>query len=176
MPKETTGSSSSRRAGCSRRKSSAASGAITVTLGGERPPVTQNDLRGHSGVIADEVTSNDPLYNNLSIDGVSANVADANEPAVVISTATPGLTVGARQSAFYEVSLSKAPFDVVNVGVVPSPLTDEEAARHVAPLLVGRVLANDRIDGTITDPLRSPAPRRSPSRGCSSSNSRTTTS
>ena len=55
-------------------------------------PVISNDLKGHSGVILHSVESTDPLYDGITVDGISANVADNDESFIVV-TESGGISV-----------------------------------------------------------------------------------
>ncbi|TWT81033.1 Bifunctional hemolysin/adenylate cyclase precursor [Planctomycetes bacterium CA13] len=109
-------------------------GEDTFNMSGDTPPVVSNDLLGHSGIIANDVKfSNDLRYQDLKLFGVSANVADNDEPYVVIRT-SGGSSIISETSAtdsslidYYDVVLSRAPllgFDVLVKALAPLPSPD----------------------------------------------------
>ncbi|HXK37121.1 MAG TPA: hypothetical protein VJ553_06080, partial [Candidatus Paceibacterota bacterium] len=55
-------------------------------------PVISRDLRGYSGVILHEVESADLLYEGITVDSISANVADNEVPFIVV-TESGGVSV-----------------------------------------------------------------------------------
>jgi len=61
----------------------------TFNVNGPTPEngVISNDLLGHSGIIEHFVASDfdDSMFQNLKVEGISANVADNDEPAIVVS-------------------------------------------------------------------------------------------
>src|SRR5439155_1122959 len=99
--------------------------------------VISNDLRGHSGILTHDVISSDLTYNGLKVVGISANVADNDEPAVIVTETggrsmvvqgdTGGLTL---QQALdrhlvdsYTVVLSRPPLNSseVHISIDPPP-------------------------------------------------------
>ncbi|WDQ14637.1 hypothetical protein [Rhodopirellula sp. P2] len=105
----------------------------TFNLSGDTPPVVSNDLKGHSGIVTNNMAySSDLRYEDLKLHGVSSNVADNEEPFVVIRTSDGSTIVGETGSVdasvvdFYEVVLTQAPmsgFDVVVQALAPLPST-----------------------------------------------------
>ncbi|MEM8790522.1 MAG: matrixin family metalloprotease [Pseudomonadota bacterium] len=92
---------------------------------GDTPPVVSNDLLGHSGIILNEVESNfsGSAYDGQAVPGISANVADADEPFAVIRQ-TEGSTIiteGDTTGDTYEIVLTREPTTNVQV-VVAAPL------------------------------------------------------
>jgi hypothetical protein len=67
-------------------------GEDTVFMSGETPPIVSNDLHGHSGLVLHGVESSDVDFAGQNIFGISANVADNNEPFIVL-TPTAGSTI-----------------------------------------------------------------------------------
>ncbi|HEX4527586.1 MAG TPA: hypothetical protein VH108_12695 [Gaiellaceae bacterium] len=107
-------------------------GSDTFEVGGSNDglpvSVESNDLRGYSGLILSSVESVDPNYQNVVVDGVSANVID-NEAAGVIVTplGLMRVTEGSTQYAQYTVQLSKAPASGnVYITVSPTELTEQD--------------------------------------------------
>jgi len=63
-------------------------GSDTFNVGGsygQAVTVVSNGLAGHSGLIVQEISRNDPLFLNAWTPDISSNVADNDEPAVVVS-------------------------------------------------------------------------------------------
>ena len=97
--------------------------------------VISNDLLGHSGIIVHYVTSGDPNYDGAKVVGISANVADNDEPAVVVTESdgysrVVAMPVGVSFAPdwwdkggvdWYQVCLTSAPMpgQVVTITVVP---------------------------------------------------------
>jgi len=108
--------------------------------------VTSNDLRGYNGIILDSVENVGPTtgYEGVKIDGIAANVADNDEPFIVvtesggfssvtedISAATAGVPALGWDYDTYDVTLTK-PFiagEVVNVHVLPQEPSPEDEAK-----------------------------------------------
>src|SRR5207248_5002073 len=80
-------------------------------------PVISNDLKGYSAVVEHSVSSTDPLYNGITVDGVSANVVDNEESFFIVtesggfSRVTEDATSGGEgwQYDTFTVRLSRAP-------------------------------------------------------------------
>lgn len=87
-------------------------GSDTFFVNGPTPAngVISNDLLGHSGIITHDVSSGDSGYDGLKAVGVSANVADNDEPAIIITQSDGGSQV-VEGGAFdtYTVVLARAP-------------------------------------------------------------------
>lgn len=99
----------------------------TFNMSGDAPPVVSNDLRGHSGLITHDVESLDPLFDGTSVFGVSAHVADADEPGVVIRP-TNGSTIITEGGTgdTYTVVLTHAPLmDILVKALAPLPTPDQ---------------------------------------------------
>ena len=47
--------------------------------------VSADSLQGHSGLILNSIETSDPAYKNAVVDSISANVADADEAAVIVT-------------------------------------------------------------------------------------------
>jgi Ca2+-binding RTX toxin-like protein len=117
--------------------------------------VTSNDLLGHSGLILHDVESNDPVYQGpeglgIATNGISANVADADEPGIAISEMS-GFTRIAEGGAFdwYTVVLTRRPEQEVRVrALAPNP-SPEEMARGERSFRVYSA-ANNQSDGSGT--------------------------
>ncbi|MEX2149864.1 MAG: LEPR-XLL domain-containing protein [Steroidobacteraceae bacterium] len=100
-------------------------GSDTFFVNGPTPAngVISNDLLGHSGIIThDVVSSTGSGYDGLKAIGVSANVADNDEPAIIITQSDGGSQVvegGGFDS--YTVVLARAPRPDTNVKVSALP-------------------------------------------------------
>lgn len=84
--------------------------------------VISNDLHGHSGIITESVESNivSSTFQGLNIDGISANVADNDEPAVVITPSDGFSNAFLGSIDEYTVVLSRLPLvGLVRVSVSP---------------------------------------------------------
>lgn len=134
-------------------------GEDTFNMSGETPPVVSNDLLGHSGIISNDVTfSNDLRYEDLTLFGVSANVADNDEPFVVIRSSGGSTIVSETSSAdaslidYYEVVLSRAPmlgFDVLVKALAPIPSPDRRELGALAFRLSSPAPGSDeKADGS----------------------------
>ena len=106
-------------------------GADTFNVAGDTPPVISNDLLGHSGIITHSVTSSDEAYDGLSVEGISANVADNDEPAIVVVESDGSTTISENGlTDNYTVALASAPEIGAPVFVTvsaPRPTVEEEA-------------------------------------------------
>ena len=111
-------------------------GSDTFNVGGsngEAVTVVSNNLEGHSGLIIDTVSSDDPDYQNVFAQDVSANVADNDEAGIVVlldqgplrvfenAMADAGLIVST-----YIVVLTRAPEENVQVTASPVSLRESE--------------------------------------------------
>jgi Ca2+-binding RTX toxin-like protein len=110
-------------------------GSDTFNMSGDTPPIVSNDLLGHSGIILHDVESNDPLFDGQKLFGISANVADNDEPFVVIRQ-TDGSTIITEGDSLidtYEVVLTRQPdTDVFIKALAPIPTSDERELRKLA--------------------------------------------
>jgi Ca2+-binding RTX toxin-like protein len=111
---------------------------IGGTPTGEPIPVISNDLKGHSGVILNSIESVEGgSYNDLKIDGVSANVADDDEPFIVVtpsggvSTVTEDASGGGEGWAYdtYRVALTRGPDEDVVISIVSPAVAPEDRAQ-----------------------------------------------
>jgi RTX calcium-binding nonapeptide repeat (4 copies) len=88
-------------------------GSDTFNINGPTPAngVIANSLQGHSGLVSHLVTSIDSSYNGLKSVGISANVADNDEPAIVVTPSDPAMQVteGSVVAATYTVVLTRDP-------------------------------------------------------------------
>jgi len=100
-----------------------------------RNGVISNDLRGHSGILSHNVTSNltGSAFEGIKVEGISANVADNEEPAIIV-TQSEGASIVVEGAGFdfYTVVLSRPPRDDKEVAVTVTPpkglvlITEEE--------------------------------------------------
>ncbi|WP_442508220.1 hypothetical protein SH528x_007181 [Novipirellula sp. SH528] len=134
-------------------------GEDTFNMSGDTPPVVSNDLLGHSGIIANDVTfSNDLRYQDLKLFGVSANVADNDEPFVSIRTSGGSSIISETASSdtslldYYEVVLSRAPllgFNVLVKALAPLPSPDRRELGSLAFRLTSPASgAEEKADGS----------------------------
>ncbi len=87
-------------------------GSDTFNMSGDVPPVISNDLKGHSGIITNEIENvTSTNYDNTVIAGVEVNVYDNDPDPVVVITEPDGVTevTEGGPSDSYTVRLSKAP-------------------------------------------------------------------
>ena len=92
-------------------------GSDSFNIAGDAPPVVSNDLLGHSGIITHGVESADPRYAAAEVEGISANVADNDEPAIIVTRSTETLRLVEQDAigldglklATYAVVLSRPP-------------------------------------------------------------------
>ncbi|MBL7039484.1 MAG: hypothetical protein ISR77_12695, partial [Pirellulaceae bacterium] len=106
----------------------------TFNMSGDTPPVVSNDLLGHSGIVAHGVESTDARFDGQSVFGISANVADNEEPAVVIreSLGSTIITEGGFGDS-YEVFLTRKPTtDVFIKALAPIPAPVEREKRSLS--------------------------------------------
>ena len=72
-------------------------GCDTINVAGDAPAVEADDLLGHNGLIEHFVTSAEAFWTGIAVDGIAADIADDDEPAIVL---TPiGRLDGGRTSA-----------------------------------------------------------------------------
>ena len=127
-------------------------GSDTFNMSGDTPPVVSNDLKGHSGLILHDVESSDELFDEQALFGISANVADNEEPFAVIrqtdgstivtESETPGLGLDT-----YEIVLTRQPDKNVLIRAlapIPSPDSRERRAQFFR-------LASNEAGATVTD-------------------------
>ncbi|HET6573208.1 MAG TPA: hypothetical protein VFG68_06375, partial [Fimbriiglobus sp.] len=88
-------------------------GSDTFTINGPTPPVVSNDLLGHSGLINHGVDSSDTAssFAGLKTEGISAEVADDEEPAIriLLTGGTSTVSQGLNDTDGYSVVLTRAP-------------------------------------------------------------------
>jgi hypothetical protein len=105
-------------------------GSATVNVNGLTPAdgVISNSLLGHSGLIDNFVSSpassgGDPAYDGLKAAGISANVADVDEPAIVVTPSDPDMQVtqGIASDVSYTVVLTRDPGTGHEVDVTANP-------------------------------------------------------
>jgi hypothetical protein len=112
-------------------------GSDTFNVGGsygQAVTVVSNDLSGHSGLVIQTISRNDPLYQNVFLQDLSAEIADNDEAGIVVDVASPlrvfenslfqGLAVNS-----YTIVLSRRPEENVQITASPIPPreTDEAA-------------------------------------------------
>jgi len=116
-------------------------GSDSFNVGGDAPPVISNDLLGHSGIISHTVVSDDPNYDGVRVEGISANVADNDEPAIVITQSEGESVVGNAGEDSYTVVLTHAPApgeQIVVTALAPTKEGDDS-------------IINFQVDGELRD-------------------------
>jgi len=108
-------------------------GSDTFNMSGDMPPIVSNDLRGHSGLLLHSVESADPRFDGQTLYGISANVADNDEPFAVIrqSDGSTIITEGDTIGDSYQIVLTREPDTDVYIKVlapIPSPDNREKRA------------------------------------------------
>ena len=111
-------------------------GSDRVEVAGRAPVVQSDDLLGHSGLIAASIESATGGWKGIPIDGIAADVVDADAPAVVILPPSGGVVVrepGAQGQtanvATFGVRLSKAPSATVVLTVQAPAVNLSSASR-----------------------------------------------
>ncbi|MDT8419498.1 MAG: calcium-binding protein, partial [Desulfuromonadales bacterium] len=104
-------------------------GSDTFNVSGPTPPVVANDLLGHSGIISHSVDSADASYDGLKVEGISANVADDDEPGIVITPSSDIMDLIEGQQLSYTIVLTKQPTADVQVTIFPPELPAEDRAK-----------------------------------------------
>lgn len=107
----------------------AGDGSDAYFIGGDTPPITSQDLLGHSGVITQSASSADTRFDGVNVDGISANVGDNDEPFIrvikddgVLRVSEDGLLV-----ASYSLVLTREPRGLVSVtAIAPRPSPNDE--------------------------------------------------
>jgi Ca2+-binding RTX toxin-like protein len=124
----------------------------TFNASGDAPPVVSNDLLGHSGLILHDAISLDPRFDGQTLFGISANVADNDEPGVVIrqSDGSTIITEGSSVADSYQVALTTAPTtDVFVKALAPIPTdSDRERRRRAFSVSSMNFDAVNAADGT----------------------------
>ncbi len=115
-------------------------GSDTFNVGGgdsDKPiTVVSNDLQGHSGLVMHQVAGDDPDYQGVFAEWISANVADNDEAGIVISLIDGSLRLFEDTSApsvfvqgTYAVVLTRSPEESVRVTATPTlPRESEQNA------------------------------------------------
>ncbi len=125
-------------------------GSDAVFVGGDVNPVVTNDLLGHSGLIEHVVTSTDPTFGGIDVEGIAANVSDDDEPFVRIipsggtTTVVEGQTVALGFDS-YQVVLTRRPDRDVVITVAVDAVAPEDAARGVRSVAVSAVPFTSRL-------------------------------
>ena len=106
-------------------------GEDTFNVGGNAPPIVSKDLLGHSGVVEHAVdgSATGSLFDVVKVAGISANVADNDEPAIrlVQSEGTTRVSEEGMVDSYFLV-LTRPPSAPVRVTiVVPDPTTADKA-------------------------------------------------
>ena len=60
-------------------------GSDTINVAGDAPAVEADDLLGHSGLIEHVVQSDNAFWTGIAVDGIAADIADDDEPAIVLT-------------------------------------------------------------------------------------------
>ena len=93
-------------------------GSDRVEIAGHAPAVQADDLLGHSGIVTASIETATGTWKGIPIDGIAADIADADAPEVVITPPTGGLTVNESSgTAPFGVRLSQLPTGNVVVTV-----------------------------------------------------------
>ena len=117
---------------------------IGGTPTGEPIPVISNDLRGHSGLVLHSIENvAGGSYNDLKIEGVSANVAD-NEESFIVVTPSGGSSVVTENATLpgdppsggegwgydtYTIALTRRPEEDVVISILAPGVTPEDRAQ-----------------------------------------------
>ena len=111
-------------------------GSDTVNVGADAPAVVANDLLGHSGLIEHTVTGPD-AWMNLAIQGLGVDVADEDEPGVVITQSGGSTIVGeGGRTDTVSVVLTRAPTVDVLITIAPSRPSTAAEELGAAPVLL----------------------------------------
>ena len=102
-------------------------GSDTIDIAGDAPVVAADDLTGHSGLITHSIESTNGTWNGRPVDGIAAEVADDDEPALVI-TQSGGNTVVSESGEVdsYTIALTRAPTTDVRITVLTAELTPDQ--------------------------------------------------
>ncbi|MGC9326682.1 MAG: calcium-binding protein, partial [Candidatus Hinthialibacter sp.] len=126
-------------------------GADTFNMSGDAPPVVSNDLLGHSGLVLHEVESSDPRYDGQKLFGVSANVADNDEPFVVIRQ-TNGSTIISEGDSIgdsYEIVLTRKPDTEVFVKALAPVPTSDSREKNALSFRLDSPTGEAKADGSV---------------------------
>ena len=113
-------------------------------ISGDPVSVVSNDLRGHSGIITQEIESVDQGYANLPIADIGTNIADNDEAGIVLTPIggatrvfeNKSSTPVASDQARYSVVLTRQPSDTVRVTISPPAPTEEETQNLIRGISV----------------------------------------
>ena len=123
-------------------------GSDSFNVGGDAPPVISNDLLGHSGIISHIVVSEDPNYDGIRVEGISANVADNDEPGIVLTQSEGESVVGTVNGT----SISE---DFYTVILTHAPLPDEKVVvTALAPKEAENALIKFKVNGELKDSVQ----------------------
>ncbi|RKZ88438.1 MAG: hypothetical protein DRR16_04890, partial [Candidatus Parabeggiatoa sp. nov. 3] len=123
-------------------------GSDSFNVGGDAPPVISNDLLGHSGIISHIVVSEDPNYDGIRVEGISANVADNDEPGIVLTQSEGESVVGTVNGT----SISE---DFYTVILTHAPLPDEKVVvTALAPKEAENALIKFKVNGDLKDSVQ----------------------
>jgi Ca2+-binding RTX toxin-like protein len=126
-------------------------GSDTFNMAGDTPPVVSNDLLGHSGVITHSVENVGSEYDGIKVNGISANVADNNEPAIRITETGDSTIVGEDGlTDTYTVVLARQPDEDVYVKALAPARTPEEEAMEAFHFSVSSETGDNATDGSVT--------------------------
>jgi Ca2+-binding RTX toxin-like protein len=119
-------------------------------MSGDTPPIVSNDLLGHSGIITHDVVG--AQFDGLTLFGISANVADNDEPGIVVrpSDGANIITEGGVADS-YQVVLTRAPTvaEVIVKAFAPLPSEDDrELGQRVFAIFSNASGAVNEPDGT----------------------------
>ena len=138
-------------------------GSDTFDIGGagSNIPITvvSNTLQGHSGLIAQMVSSADLTYDSLAAQWVSANVADGDAPGIVVSQVSPLVVfenqdpnLASMQQNKYSIVLTQAPTENVTVTAAPPALTEQDRLNGAENIMLAVC-----TDSSCTTPKAAPA-------------------
>ena len=113
-------------------------GSDTFNVGGsngQSVTVVSNNLEGHSGLVIQTTTTDDPEYKDMFVQDVSADVRDNDEAGVVVALIGGSLRVfepgsdplGLGLAVFqYSIVLTRSPEEAVRVTAAPVPISERE--------------------------------------------------
>ena len=142
-------------------------GSDTFFVGGNpsRAPVAvvSNDLRGHSGILLHRVESSDSNWDELAVEGLSANVGDDEEAMILLAESggrslvvegAIGPALGATDTYRLRLSRAPQPFTKVVLAVVPAGLPPEDEAKNFADLEIWDPHFVDPVTNVLTPSWR----------------------
>ena len=109
-------------------------GSDRIEIAGHAPTVQADDLLGHTGIVTASIETATGTWSGIPIDGIAADIADADAPMVVVTPPTGGVRVregGATSQV--GVRLSKLPTGTVDrdpPGAGDQHLLDQPGARR----------------------------------------------